>query len=321
MPSSVPFTNDRLASAGGLLRKHRSVPETEISAAPGLPPMLQSGTAADYILVRPTGAASAAVSVPKRFPLTSWSRPRRSLVPPDTGRRRFAPGLWPTVLTLLGLAALIGLGTWQVERLQWKQALIAERQGQLAAPAAPLPATAAEWRAWDFRPVTVDGEFRHDLEQLFGVSAIEGRVGHHVLTPLVRPDGAAVLVDRGWVPSDRAHPAARREGQPTGQVRVTGIARYRSGEKPGWFTPDNQPEQGLWYWYDLATLQDRIGLELLPVVVEADATPNPGGLPIGGQTRSELPNNHLQYAITWYGLAAGLLGVWIGFGLARGRQR
>ena len=56
-------------------------------------------------------------------------------------------------------------------------------------------------------------------------------------------------------------------------------------------------------------------------MIEADATPNPGGLPIGGQTRAELPNNHLQYAITWYGLAAGLLGVWIGFGLARGRQR
>ncbi len=261
------------------------------------------------------------MSVANRFPHASWSRPRRSLLPADTARRRFAPGLWPTAFTLLGLAALSGLGTWQIERLHWKQALIAEREAQLAAPAAPLPATAADWRAWDFRPVTVDGAFRHDLEQLFGVSAIEGRVGHHVLTPFVRRDGAAVLVDRGWVPADQAHPATRRAGQTPGPVRVTGIARYRGAEKPGWFTPDNRPEQRLWYWYDLATLRDRIGLELLPVVVEADAAANPGGLPIGGQTRTELPNNHLQYAITWYGLAASLLGVWIGFGLARGRPR
>jgi surfeit locus 1 family protein len=137
----------------------------------------------------------------------------------------------------------------------------------------------------------------------------------------VRQGGAAVLIDRGWVPADRAHPAARRDGQVAGQVQVTGIARYRGGDRPSWFTPDNRPEQGLWYWYDLPTLERTLGLKLLPVVVEADASPSPGGLPIGGQTRTELPNNHLQYAITWYGLAAGLFVIWISFGLARGRQR
>jgi surfeit locus 1 family protein len=229
--------------------------------------------------------------------------------------------MWPSIVTLLGLAVLVGLGTWQMERLEWKRALIAERQAQLTAPAEPLPAGAEDWRAWDFRPVVAHGEFRHDLEQLFGVTAIDGRVGHHVLTPVVGQGGAAVLVDRGWVPADRAHPAARREGQLAGPARIAGIARYRGADRPGWFTPDNQPAQGLWYWHDLSALERAIGLELLPVVVEADATPNPGGLPIGGQTRTDLPNDHLQYAITWYGLAAGLLGVWIGFGLARGRQR
>jgi surfeit locus 1 family protein len=254
------------------------------------------------------------LSVAKRFPLIAGSRA------PRAAARRFAPGLWPTVAAFFGLLVLLGLGTWQVERLRWKGVLIAERRAGLAAPVAPLPVTAEDWGAWDFRPVSVEGEFRHDLEQLFGVSAIDGRIGHHVLTPLVRPHGASVLVDRGWVPADRANPAARREGQTTGPVRMTGIARWRGEEKPGWFIPDNQPGQRLWYWYDLATLQHRIGLELLPVVIEADATANPGGLPVGGQTRTELPNNHLQYAITWYGLAAGLFGVWIGLGLTRGRQ-
>jgi surfeit locus 1 family protein len=239
----------------------------------------------------------------------------------SAGVRHFAPGLWPTVVTALGLAVLIGLGSWQVERLHWKEALIAERQARLAAPPAALPVSVPDWRAWDFRPVVAEGEFRHDLEQLFGVAAIDGKVGHHVLTPLVRHGGAAVLVDRGWVPADRAHPAARRDGQLAGPRQVSGIARYRGSDRPGWFTPDNRPEQGLWYWYDLPALQDVLGLQLLPVVIEADASPNPGGLPIGGQTRTELPNNHLQYAITWYGLAAGLFVTWISFGFARGRQR
>jgi surfeit locus 1 family protein len=234
---------------------------------------------------------------------------------------RFRPGLWPTFSALAGLLVLLGLGTWQVERLQWKEVVIAERAQQLAAPPEPLPAVAENWRTFDFRRVSVAGQFRHDLEQLFGAFAIDGQLGHHVLTPLIRPDGAAVLIDRGWVPADKAHPAARREGQVEGEVRLSGIARYRSGDRPGWFRPDNQPDADLWFWYDLPALEEATGLELLPVVVEADASVNPGNLPIGGQTRTELPNNHLQYAITWYGLAAVLAAVYVAFGMQRQEER
>jgi len=235
----------------------------------------------------------------------------------DAGALHFRPRLWPTLAALGALALLLGLGTWQVQRLHWKEALIAARAAQLAAPPEALPAQSADWRAWDFRRVEVRGTFEHEAEQLFGASAIDGQLGHHVLTPLVRPDGAAVLVDRGWVPADRAHPAARREGQLEGQVSVTGIARYRGAERPNWLIPDNQPGQRLWFSYDLPALERATGLELLPVVVEADATPNPGGLPLGGQTLVELPNNHLQYAITWYGLAAALVGVYLAFSCER----
>jgi len=238
----------------------------------------------------------------------------------DAGALHFRPRLWPTLAALGALAVLLALGTWQLERLRWKEALIAEREAQLAAPPAPLPPRAEDWRAWDFRRVTVAGEFAHDREQLFGVAAIDGRVGHQVLTPLLRADGPAVLVDRGWVPADQAHPAARRQGQLAGTVEITGIARYRGDERAGWFTPDNQPGQRLWYSYDVPALQAAVGRELLPVVVEADATPNPGGLPLGGQTRFVLPNNHLQYAITWYGLAAGLLAIYLAFSLERGAR-
>jgi surfeit locus 1 family protein len=137
----------------------------------------------------------------------------------------------------------------------------------------------------------------------------------------VRLDGAAVLVDRGWVPADQAHPAARRQGQLEGRVEITGIARYRAEGRPGWFTPDNQPEQRLWYSYDLPALEAAVGMELLPVVVEADATANPGGLPRGGRTNLVLPNNHLQYAITWYGLAAALVAIYVAVSLERSARR
>ena len=220
--------------------------------------------------------------------------------------------------TIAGIAILLVLGTWQVERLQWKEALIAQREARLAALPASLPAAVEDWRDWNFRQVTLEGAFRHDLEQLFGVRAVENRAGHHVLTPLIRPDGAAVLIDRGWVPAERAHPAARRDGQVEGRARVSGIARYRAADRAGWFTPDNQPEARLWYSYDLAALGAAAELDLLPIVVEADATPNPGGLPLGGRTPTALANNHLSYAITWYGLAVGLLAVYIAFSLRRG---
>lgn len=233
---------------------------------------------------------------------------------------RFRPRLWPTLVAAGGVAVLLALGSWQVDRLHWKEALITERAAQLAAPPEPLPAQSDDWRAWDFRRVTMAGEFRHEEEQLYGVAAVEGRVGHHVLTPLVRADGFALLIDRGWVPADQAHPAARRQGQLEGTVAITGIARYRGESRPGWFTPDNQPEQRLWYSYDLPALEAAVGMELLPVVVEADATPNPGGLPQGGRTNLELPNNHLQYAITWYGLAGALVAIYVAVSLERGAR-
>jgi len=257
-------------------------------------------------------------SVPQVAHLLTWyDRPMSA----SAGALRFRPRLWPSVATLAGLALLLGLGSWQVERLRWKQELIAARSAQLAGPAQPLPATAADWRGWDFRKVSVRGSFRHDLEQLFGVFTVDDQFGQHILTPLVRPDGAAILIDRGFVPAERSAIETRRPGEPKGPVEVAGIARYRGADRPGWFTPANQPEDRIWYWYDLEALARAVGLELLPVVVEADATPNPGGLPQGGQTVTELPNNHLQYAITWYGLAAALVAVYVAFCFDGGGRR
>jgi len=219
----------------------------------------------------------------------------------------------PLGFALLGTIVLIGLGTWQLQRLAWKEGIIAQREAGLAKEPIDLPGDVDDWQAFDFRKIGLRGAFRHDLEQLFGARANNGVLGYHILTPLTRPDGLNVLVDRGWVPADQVDPAARKEGQPSGETSLKGIARYRLNDRQGWFTPDNDPAAKHWYSYDLNAMESALGLDLAPLVLEADATPNPGGLPIGGRTQITLANNHLQYAITWYGLAVALIGVYIVF--------
>jgi len=220
------------------------------------------------------------------------------------------------ITVLAALLVLLSLGTWQMQRLAWKEGLIAEREAGLSLPPSPLPSRfdnneAAE--AFSFRNVTVKGSFRHDLEQLYSTRAIGGVFGHHLLTPMVTGDGPAILIDRGWVPADKTHPASRPQGQLEGEVGISGIARFRAADRPGLFTPENDPDGGHWYTYDLAAMEDVLGISLSPLVIEADDTANPGGLPIGGRTQIQLANNHLQYAITWYGLAVALIGVYIVF--------
>lgn len=224
--------------------------------------------------------------------------------------------LLPVCVTVVALL-LIGLGTWQMQRLAWKETLIAEREAGLAMPPTALPSDLGVddevTRGYDFRNVSVFGVFRHDLELIYGVKTRSNVLGHHIVTPLITADRRAILVDRGWVPADKSHPASRHQGQVEGEVTVRGIARYRGDDDPGLFTPDNDPEKNLWYHYDLDAMAGALDLELAPIVVEADDMPNPGGLPIGGRTRLTLTNNHLQYAVTWYGLAVCLIGVYIVF--------
>lgn len=213
-----------------------------------------------------------------------------------------------TVLVLAAFAVLVGLGTWQLERRAEKHALIAHIEARLAAPPVPLPARIEDADAFDYRRVRVTGRFLHDKEMHLLGRVRGGVAGVEVVTPLLRADGAAVLVNRGWVPPALADPAARPAGQVTGPVAVTGIARVPS--VPGPFAPGNDPARGLWFSPDVPAMARAAGLEgAVPVIVEADESPVPGGFPKGGGTRVALPDNHLQYALTWYGVAVALVAV------------
>ena len=145
------------------------------------------------------------------------------------------------------------------------------------------------------------GTFRHDRETL--VQAVtELGPGFWVLTPLATEGGGTIIVNRGFVPTDRRDPATRAAGNPTSPVSVIGLLRL--AEPGGGFLRSNDPAGGRWYSRDVAAIADARGLgQVSPYFVDADSTPNPGGLPIGGLTVVAFRNSHLVYALTWFALA------------------
>ncbi|MCO6186835.1 SURF1 family protein [Rhizobium sp. L1K21] len=218
-----------------------------------------------------------------------------------------------TAIVLLAvLAALLSLGTWQVRRLAWKEALIADVNARIKEQPVKIGEIIGDLAAGtpiEYRPMQATGVFQHDAEQFF-FATYEGRSGFYVYTPLALVDGQYLFVNRGFVPYDQKDRDTRLEGEVEGEVTVTGLARTRLAEKPSMMVPDNDPAKNIFYWKDLSAMAANAGLpsqKVLQFFLDADATPNPGGLPVGGVTQIDFPNNHLQYAITWYGLAAALV--------------
>ncbi|MGR9448207.1 SURF1 family protein [Rhizobium leguminosarum] len=216
------------------------------------------------------------------------------------------------ILVLIALAILISLGTWQVERLHWKEGLLADiaaRQAASPVPLAEIEAMAAAGGDIEYRKVTATGRYINNKERHF-FATWRGQTGYYIYTPLELADGRILFVNRGFVPFDNKEPEMRMQGQLTDQQTVTGLAREKLPGKPSWVVPDNDVAKNIFYWKDLDVMAESVGLEkadVIPFFVDADSTPNPAGLPIGGVTQVDLPNDHLQYAFTWYGLAAVLI--------------
>lgn len=243
------------------------------------------------------------------------------------GARREAarPPLWLTVLSLTAFVVLIALGVWQIERRTWKLALIDRVEQRVHAPAQPIPSPAA-WPAVstandEYRHVSLKGRFLHDRETLVQAVTEEGP-GYWVLTPLLRDDGTQVLVNRGFVPSERRDASTRRDGNPAGPVEITGLLRMT--EPKGGFLRNNVPQHNRWFSRDVTAIAAARRLEnVAPFFVDADAGSQSASGPIGGLTVIRFPNNHLIYALTWFALAfmlAGRLFVTFGGGLFRRKR-
>lgn len=232
----------------------------------------------------------------------------------EAGRRGHVRLVLTIVAVGVAMAILLSLGTWQVKRLYWKEALIAdieERRNAAPLDLAAIEAILANGGDVDYRAAEAKGTYLNDKERHF-LATFRGRAGFYVYTPLSLTDGRYLFVNRGFVPYELKEPAKRPEGLLEGLQTVEGLARARLSEKPSSIVPDNDEGQNIFYWKDLDRMAASTGLaadKVVPFFLDADATPVPGGMPEGGVTEITLPNSHLQYAVTWYGLALALAGV------------
>jgi surfeit locus 1 family protein len=244
----------------------------------------------------------------------------------ETGRSR--PGLLvPCVTAFVMLAVLIALGTWQLQRKAWKEALIAALDSRLAAAAVPLP-PAERWAGLDqsrdeFRRVIIPVTLPPDEEALvYGANSARGGdvsvQGYWVFAPAKLADGATVVVNRGFIPANKRDPQTHRVG--TGSMNLTGILRWP--EPRNWFSPADNPADNLWFVRDHLAMAAAKGWgPVAPFYIDLETASGPDDLPKAGSVRPTLRNEHLQYAITWYGLAAVLVVVFLVWIRANLRQR
>jgi surfeit locus 1 family protein len=249
-----------------------------------------------------------------------------------TEARRLRGLLIPAILTLVVVAILVSLGNWQLRRLTWKEGLIAAATERPREAARDLPPV-SDWPALDpasedgYRPFRMTGRFLNDREVRVFTSLPDprgpyGGPGYWIVTPFELATGGAVLVNRGFAPAEKSLPSERGETLPEGEISVTGLMRPDEGRST--FTPTDEPGDDIFFARNVAAIAAAkdIPAPVAPFTIDlvAAETP-PGGLPQAGETRMAFTNNHLQYAITWYGLGAAALAVFLALAWRTFRER
>ncbi|MGZ3277496.1 MAG: SURF1 family protein [Caulobacteraceae bacterium] len=230
------------------------------------------------------------------------------------------PGVAAGALVLVCLAILIGLGVWQLQRLKWKEDLLARVKALQSAPARPLDGVLKSGGDLDFVRVSFDCPDleRRPMLRLFGV--LDGMAGYRLITACPIAGGAysSILVDRGFTPQDQA-PAAMQPGRAILPGPVTGV--LRRGDRATFVTPANRVAENLWYSRDVPAMAGQLhAARPAPVylMIERPAPLGPG--PIPAPVPANIPNRHFEYALTWFGLAASLIGVYAAMLLRRRRN-
>jgi len=222
------------------------------------------------------------------------------------------PSIWPVLLAaLVGIVVLCGLGTWQVQRLTWKQSLIATLNARLAAGPVPLNTVVTQigdGTDIEFLKVTATGRWLAGEDKLM-LSALDGRPAWEVVTPFATTDGHVVLVDRGHIPDEMRQSFLESKETATADVDLTGILRRHAAGRDT-FSPNNNAAANSWYWWDVPAMMGEShlapDLKSLPVVIHLLPTAGDQGYPRPPAPGANLRNSHLQYAVTWYSLAAVL---------------
>jgi surfeit locus 1 family protein len=235
---------------------------------------------------------------------------------PYEKRRRL---IEPTVFTVVGIAFLIGLGIWQLDRKTWKENLIATVTARINRAPEDLPPR-ANWpqlvqEGNEYRHVTFPAEFLEGQEALVYTAGSPFRpdvtgTGYWVFAPAQLAGGSIVVVNRGFVPLDRKDPATRTQGTPHGTVEIVGVMRWP--ETRGLFTPADDAKTNVWYLRDPKSMAAaKNWATAAPFYIDQEQPVPPGGVPLPGKLSVQLPDNHLQYALTWFGLALALAGVYV----------
>ena len=233
---------------------------------------------------------------------------------------KFRPLLWPTFFALPALIILLTLGTWQVQRLEWKNQLIHDFETRATADPIELPVGAIA-PEMEFRRLSLTGEFDHDREIFLTGRTYEGNAGFHIVTPFRLTDGRIILINRGWVSESYRDPAKRGFTLVEGETNIAAILRFPG--KKGYFVPENEPDNGFWFTLVPAQMVAHLGLGVAAesdIYAAALRTSEKISLPIGAKTETNLRNSHLGYAITWYGIACALFGVYAVFLRPGGRS-
>ncbi len=207
----------------------------------------------------------------------------------------------PLIFILLVITGLLALGIWQVQRLQWKEAILDAITEEGRKPAVTqLPEHAEEMRALQYRMAQLDGTFIHDAMQ-FRIGRRSGfSEGYYTLTPFQLHDGRTLLVNRGFAPGNIAT-IDETVTRPEEMVTISGMIRLPSPKK--YFAPPNQPQDRMWFYEDMSALEHATGTSLEPVLIEAIGEYEQGISPIPSDGTIRLRNDHLGYAITWFSLA------------------
>ncbi len=207
--------------------------------------------------------------------------------------------LFPHLFVIAALFCLIALGTWQVQRRTEKQQMLNRIEANISTNTTSFKNIAED----EFKKMTLTGKYLYDKEFLLLNKPFNGKPGQHVMTPFQNTKGDVIIVDRGWVQTDKDY------GKPAGQIKITTIIRagQRLNSMAKLVILENNPQKQAWFWLDLPKIYESLGLPQKDYYLDLTTDEKLSSYPYALSGKIEVYNEHLIYIITWYSLAAVLL--------------
>ena len=220
----------------------------------------------------------------------------------------FKPKLIPSVATVICLSILLTLCGWQIKRLFWKTELIETRIQRFESEPKKL-SNIKNPTEHEFKKVFVNGELINDIEFFMPALSKRGNNGFHILTPLRASNGKIYIYDSGWVPTFKKDKETRKENLVFGENLLEAV--IRTPGRKGKFQPENDEIGNYWFFVEPLKMERIAKMQFEKAIYLEAVNDGPNGFPLGGQTRIYIRNNHLQYAITWFLISCGLIGVFL----------